>query len=436
MKTRTKGQNKSAASASDTGTGPLAGRLFLVILYGAIVMAAPLAQAQTFQVLHAFGNGIDDAVPYAGLTVDSVGNFYGTTLGAANRGSVFKLTRSGSGWVFNTLYKFDQPGSGPSAIYSRVTIGPDGALYGTSSAGGRSGVGTVFKLQPPTGVCRYSFCPWTLTILHEFSGPDGATPRTEVVFDSAGNLYGATFEGGATPASCMYDSEGCGVVYELIHNGSAWTETVLYDFALHGYGFLNGALPLGGLIFDAAGNLYGTTSLGGANTAGVVYELTPARGGGWTQNVLHAFNGFDGFGPVGTLIMDGAGNLYGDTYVGGSDSGGTVYQLSTGGQLQVLYNFPDNRDPQDGLMFDSIGNLYGTTIVGGANEYGTVFKLTPSDGGWMETDLHYFQSPDGRHPYARVAVDPAGNLYGTATSGGHFSGICPFGCGTVWQIAP
>ncbi len=236
----------------------------------------------------------------------------------------------------------------------------------------------------------------------------------------------------------MYDSEGCGVVYELSNGGSGWTETILYDFNLHGYGFENGALPMGGLIFDAAGNLYGTTSLGGGpvHPAGVVYELTPTQGGGWTQSVLHAFNGLDGFGPVGTLIMDGAGNLYGDTSEGGPNSGGTIYQLSPGGQFQVLYNFPDNRDPQDGLIFDRSGNLYGTTVVGGANGYGTVFKLTPSHGSWIETDLHYFEPSDGEFPYARVALDPAGNLYGTAAYGGHFSGICFSGCGTVWQITP
>jgi uncharacterized repeat protein (TIGR03803 family) len=434
MKTRTKGQNKSTASDGDTGTGPLAVRLFLVILYGAIVMAAPLAQAQTFQVLHAFSDRGDDASPYAGLTVDSGGNFYGTTLGWFSNGSVFKLTHSGSGWVLNTLYNFGRLGSGPAAIYSRVTIGPDGALYGTTSAGGRSGVGTVFKLQPPTSVCGSSSCPWTLTILHEFSGPDGASPRTEVVFDPAGNLYGATLEGG-TP--CMYDSEGCGVVFELSQSGGGWTETILYDFGLNGYGFENGALPMGGLIFDAAGNLYGTTFFGGAGYgAGVVYELTPTQGGGWTQSVLHGFNGLDGFGPVGTLIMDGAGNLYGDTFEGGPNSGGTVYQLSPGGQFQVLYNFPTNRNPRDGLMFDSAGNLYGTTVVGGANGYGTVFNLTPSQGSWIETDLHYFEPSDGEHPYARVALGPDGNLYGTAADGGHFSGICFSGCGTVWQITP
>jgi uncharacterized repeat protein (TIGR03803 family) len=435
MKIRMKGQDQSAASACDISLSPLAVGLFLMMLSAAIVMAAPLAQAQTFQVLHAFTGGGDDAAAYAGLTVDAAGNFYGTTSGAGigSNGSVFKLASAGSGWLLKPLKNFGRSGNGPSEPFGNLTIGPDGALYGTTFAGGSGGGGTVFKLQPPAHACASFSCPWTLTVLHDFNGSDGAGPIGGVVFDRAGNLYGTTFAGGAL--SCTDNSNGCGVVYELSPSGGGWTETVIYDFNFGNDS--DGAGPSGGLIFDTVGNLYGVTFSGGNQTnGGIVYKLSPSQGGGWTQTILHLFSDPpDGSLPIGTLIMDRSGNLYGTTQAGGTVDGGTVFELSQQGE-QVLYNFPENSYPAGTLVFDGSGNLYGATWYGGVNGYGTVFKLAPAHGSWNESDLHVFQASDGIVPNGGIALDSAGDLYGTAQKGGYFSDVCMQGCGTVWKIAP
>src|ERR1019366_6634594 len=207
---------------------------------------------------------------------------------------------------------------------------------------------------------------------------------------------------------------------------STWAaaqEQVLHSF---GNG-TDGNDPLGGLIFDASGNLYGTTLGGGTYGGGTVFELTPAGGGSWTETVLHNFdsNGTDGFTPYAGLIFDSAGNLYGTTRWGGTYGGGTVFELTTaaggGWTEQVLHsfdhNYTDGYYPQAGLIFDAAGNLYGTTSQGGTYVYwGTVFELTPAAGGdWTETVLHNFNQngTDGYYPEAGLIFDAAGNLYGT-----------------------
>ena len=436
MKMRMTSQDRDTALACNISWSSPAAALFLLMLSTLFVMAASSAQAQTFQVLHAFTGGGDDGFPLAGLTVDAAGSFYGTTSGSGagggSNGSVFQLTPSGSDWLLKPLRNFGRSGNGPASPRAKVTIGPDGALYGTTYEGGVTGNGTVFKLQPPTHACGSFSCPWTMTVLHEFSGSDGAGPYGEVVFDHAGNLYGTTSFGGLYNCGDF----SCGVVYELSPAGSGWTETVIHSFS----GSPDGSVPSGGLIFDAAGNLYGVTWMGGGyySNGGVLYKLSPSQGGVWTETILHTFgnDGNDGAMPIGTLIMDGSGNLYGTTETGGSDNGGTAYQLSQGGQYQALYNFPANSQPEDSLIFDSSGNLYGTTSTGGVNGFGTVFKLAPSHGSWIESDLHVFQASDGELPFAGIVLDSAGDLYGTAEVGGHFSGVCSGGCGTVWRITP
>ncbi len=233
---------------------------------------------------------------------------------------------------------------------------------------------------------------------------------------------------------------------------STWAadqESVLHSF---GRG-TDGEYADSGLIADAAGNLYGTTATGGIHGKGTVFELSPRQGGGWTETVLHSFDGTDGQEPFTSLILDGAGNLYGTTFFGGihpcAGSGcGTVFELSPreGGDYteRVLHSFSNNGDgfgPHASLILDRAGNLYGTTSDGGIHVFGTVFELSPREGGgWTETVLHSFGSgTDGQGPEASLVFDGAGNLYGT-TAGGGIHSSCSYaqyvGCGTVFQLSP
>jgi uncharacterized repeat protein (TIGR03803 family) len=276
-------------------------------------------------------------------------------------------------------------------------------------------------------------------VLHSFGkGMDGRFPEAGLTIDSKGNLYGATGEGGA---------DGGGMVFELTPKaGGGWTEKVLHNFPSDDK---DGAYPLASLVFDTAGNLYGTTEYGGSEASGTVFELTPEAGGKWTEKVLHSFNenGTDGYNPQqASLILDAAGNLYGTTPFGGplggcSDLGcGTVFELThkAGGKWteKVLHSFHDNGkdgyDPEARLILDTAGNVYGTTTYGGgASTYGTVFELTPKAGGrWAEKVLHRFDynGKDGVNPYAGLILDTAGNLYGTTGGGGAYT------YGTVFEL--
>jgi uncharacterized repeat protein (TIGR03803 family) len=288
-------------------------------------------------------------------------------------------------------------------------------------------------------------------ILHDFgNGSDGTLPSSALILDGSGNLYGTTYTGG-TGSAC---NQNCGTVFELTpkaHGG--WKETVLHSFG-HG---ADGTNPYAGLVFDASGNLYGTTSGGGIFGAGTVFELTPKANGEWTERVLHNFNSRDGLTPYATLIFDSAGNLYGTTQLGGDGKDcfgygcGTVFELtpkSDGDWTEkVLYTFHKNRGGwllYDSLIFDPAGNLYGTTSVGGnvngcqGDGCGTVFELTPKAGGvWKEKVLHRFNGQDGYGPNGLV-FDASGNLYGTTYFGGrYYNGIpCLLGCGTAFVLMP
>ncbi|HEY5177522.1 MAG TPA: choice-of-anchor tandem repeat GloVer-containing protein [Terriglobales bacterium] len=311
-------------------------------------------------------------------------------------------------------------------------IGPDGSLYGTTYQGGGgvgfgcgdAGCGTVFNVRPPAAACPAAFCPGTETVLHRFTDSelDGAAPLyTNLVFDQAGNFYGTTSGGGAAYA---------GTVFKLTPSNGTWKESILYSFP----GGTGGAGPDGGVIFDAAGNLYGTTDWGGTSAWGVVFELTPSASG-WTENVLYSFqNGSDGANPIGGLIFDQSGNLYGTTYSGGANGGGTVYQLSPssgGWTLTTLYSFSGSGGSVASLTMDASGNLYCTTEYDGAYGGGNVCKLTRSTGGWSYTSLHDFTGgSDGAYLLGRVTLDTNGNLYGTASAGG------AHGAGVVWEIMP
>jgi uncharacterized repeat protein (TIGR03803 family) len=267
---------------------------------------------------------------------------------------------------------------------------------------------------------------------------DGVAPAAGVIFDSAGNLYGTTAQGG---------SDTTGAAFQLVPNGDGtWTENVLHSF-LHTNN--DGWQPEASLVMDAKGNLYGTTVYGGANCedqggCGTVFELSPGSGGSWTYSIIYNFcdrtRCEDGNFPYGALILDGSGNLYGTTYGGGTRAVGTVFELSpSGGKWTetVLHSFTgttaDGSRPQSTLIFDKSGNLYATTRLGGTKNLGTVFELTPAGKGkWKETVLHDFVggADDGANPDDGVVLDAAGDLYGTTINGG----CSDYGCGTVYEL--
>lgn len=285
----------------------------------------------------------------------------------------------------------------------------------------------------------------TETVLFDFNGnTEGAEPPSGLVADSAGNLYGTTQWGGSY-TSC---STGCGVVYELSRTSSgAWEQTILHTFGAFG----DGAEPAAGLVVDRAGNLYGTTTLGGSRLLGTVFELTPTAGGTWQSSILWSFlGGSDGANPQASLYLDSAGDLFGTTAVGGASGGGTVFKLtpSPGGQWNktVLYGFngSDGSYPTAGVIPGPNGSFYGTTYSGGTladgqPAHGTVFWLTPASSGWKETVLHAFTGgKDGFGPQAGLAADVEGNLFGTTFLGG-YPGVCigrNNGCGTAYELSP
>jgi uncharacterized repeat protein (TIGR03803 family) len=393
------------------------GSAFAIVLM-LIVFTGPPAQAQVFTTLHAFTGGGDGSAPYAGLSMDRAGNLYGTASfgghsgGACGGGcgTVFKMERNGSSWLLVPLYAFGGPdGATPQA---RVIIGPSGNLYGTTTYGGSAGKGVVFRLQPPPAACKTALCPWRETVLYSFAGgSDGAYPTFgDLTFDRQGNIYGTTPDGGS--GSCA--GVGCGVVYELSPSSGGWTEKILYSFR----GGQDGLAPYAGVVFDNAGNLYGTAAFGGTGQVGIVYKLAPS-GSGWTESTIYTFTQqSDGGEPYGGLIFDAAGNLYGTTLFG------TVYEMtpSSGGwAFQLLYTFMNVYEGSSAtLTFDSAGNLYGT-LADAAQE---VFRLTPSGGQWTLTG---FAGDIGAFPLGNVVLDASGNLYTTAAE---------FGQGYVFEVTP
>jgi uncharacterized repeat protein (TIGR03803 family) len=413
------------------------------------MLAIPSAKAQSLTVLYSFKGGSDGAFPAGGLVIDQAGNLYGTTVnggGPNGCGTVFKIDTSGTETV---LYRFctvaqGKDGASPAAA---LIMDQAGNLYGTTSGGGATGNGTVFKIDTAGNE----------TVLYSFRGGlsgDGARPFGALITDKAGNRYGTTSFGGAF-ATCGLSGSiiSCGTVFKLDTSGN---ETVLYSFR----GSSDGGIPNGGVIMDQAGNLYGTTSQGGAFTfspcsilgCGTVFKLDPSG----NETVLHNFTAFprDGEAPQAALIMDQAGNLYGTTSVGGggcppqgctNGNDGTVFKVDTSGNETMLYIFKgppgDGEAPQASVAMDQAGNLYGTTLLGGAGPCvilgtktgcGALFKL---DASGNETVLHSFTgsftSPgDGGFPQAGLIIDHAGNLYGTTSQGG------AFGFGTVFKMTP
>jgi uncharacterized repeat protein (TIGR03803 family) len=391
-------------------------RRFVAAGFFILLATAVAARAQTFTVLYSFGNGSGSA-PFAGVTLDQRGAIYGTTAeGGAGCGTVFRLSHSGGGWVINTIHTFHGGTADGCYPYARVVFGPDGLLYGTTNYGGANNSGTVFSLRPPPSVCRAVLCPWIETVLDSFTGGrDGAYPYYgDLSFDQAGSIYGTTEMGGARNG---------GAVFKLTPSGSGWTESVLWSFT----GEADGDQPISGVIFDNAGNLYGTTSNGNDLTEfGTVYELSPSQSG-WTETTLYDFTDGDNGSGSGGLVMDSNGNLFGFT---GDFSPGAAYELtpSNGSWTFTVLQVFEGGDggPVDSPTLDSQGNLYGSLPTGG-NDYGEIFKLTPSGDEWIYTPLFDFNGSNGSFPMGGVTLDGNGNLYGTTPVPGN---------GTVWEITP
>jgi len=390
---------------SEMGRRAAGGALALAIILVATAIASRPLQAQTFTVLYAFKGGVDGYEPLGNLARDAAGNLYGTTVygGMSGYGVVFKLAATGKETTLHSFTGTD--GALPQAGLVRDAAGN---FYGTTMDGGALGWGTVFKLDK-TG---------KETVLLDFDGEDGAGPTADLVRDAAGDLYGPTQYGGT--GGC--NSPGCGVVFKLAKTGE---ETLLHSFTGTGG---DGNNPYAALVRDAAGNLYGTDA-GGAYGYGTVFKLDKTG----KETVLYSFTGYpdDGCGPVGGVIRDAAGNFYGTTLFGGTSDWGTVFELDKTGKEAVLYSFTggsDGRNPWAGVVLDAKGNLYGTTEAGGDHNNGTVFMVDETG---TETVLHAFiGGNDGAAPVAALIWDRAGNLYGTAMSGG------THGVGTVFKLTP
>lgn len=312
-----------------------------------------------------------------------------------------------------------------------VIKGPDGTLYGTTSKGGGSCYCGVVFNLKPPPNAQ-SFVLAGWTETILYEFTGGSDGGTPGYGNLVFDQAGNLY--GTTESGGVY---GQGTVFKLTHSNGTWTESVIYSFS----GYDDGGTPEAGVIFDGAGHLYGTTTAGGQYLKGAVFELMPS-GSGWTETVLHSFQASEGTFPVGTLMFDSSSNLYGTTESGGLGGyDGSVYELSPsngGWTFAVLHLFDLSKgegvDPLGGVTMDSTGNLYGTTLGGGYYDDGTVFKLTYSNSYWTYSTLHDFNSTTGDSPFGGVTFDTKGNLYGTAIAGG--KGACNGGCGVVWEITP
>ena len=394
---------------------PGARLLALTLLLAFVAVAGPAAYSQTYSIVHTFA-WTDGANPLAGLF--AIGStLYGTTSsgGTYGAGTIFEISSTG---VETVMHQFGagQDGANPEASLIHVA----GSLYGTTSAGGASNAGTVFGITLSQG---------KESVLYSFTGlADGAAPAASLVNDASGNLYGTTSSGGANDQ---------GTVFELIKPATAsapWTEKVLYSF---GSGS-DGADPVAGLIFDASGNLYGTTSAGGNTGNGIVFKLSPSTSG-WTENVLYNFQlQADGGVPYAGVVM-AAGKLYGATTDGGENGqigGGTVFQLAPPASgsgpwtYNALYRIPGwgiSGSFQNLLVFS--GKIYATTHCDGSSGIGTIYELTEAGSKWTNTTLHEFAGgSDGVFSFSNLVL-VNNSLYGTTKLGG--SGDY----GIVFQIA-
>ncbi|MFN2542869.1 MAG: choice-of-anchor tandem repeat GloVer-containing protein [Chthoniobacterales bacterium] len=387
---------------------------------------ASIANAASTNVTYSFGGEEDGEYADTDLAIDATGNLYGTTVlgGTFGGGTVFKLAPTPNGWVHTVLYSFTGGADGGEP-YKGVTLDAQGNLYGSAVTGGsgscEGGCGVVYKLT-------YSGGTWTQSVVHAFTGgDDGSGPGARLTIDNHGALYGMTPTGGAF---------GAGTIYQIRQNGNGnWVLRVIHAFT----GGADGASGSAGQMLLRSGRLYGLATAGGINGKGTAFELRPAGNGDWTFKIIYSFKGQPDAGfPYGGLVFDASGNLYGTTYYDGANNLGAVYKLipQTTGEWKerVLYSFKGGADGQNSIsnvVFDATGNLYGTTSEGGLGS-GVIFKLTPMTAShWSETVVHQFQGPpDGAFAYNGMVGDGAGNFFGATVHGGADDE------GSVYQFTP
>ena len=444
----------------------------LAVLAVTLILMPNSWAASSERVLHTF-NIATAGFPVSGLAMDANGNLYGTTLrgglGTCSEGCgvVFKLTKNNQGGVtYSILHSFVGFASDGGAPFGAPIVDSAGNVYGTTTIGGKADCGVGYRLSPTAGG------DYKETILHSFNksskrNDDGCNPESYLVSDAAGNLYGTTNKGGGGGVNGTFCLNGCGSVFKLAPNGDGtYTESVIHSFPGK-KGNTDGRNPVGGLVFDSAGNLWGSTQ-GGGNGNGTVFELTPNSDGTYTESTLFMFTGAStGFDPNTDLVIDKAGNLYG-TAVNGGKGHGVVFQITPqpGGGVKesIIHAFvlcnatvcPDGIFPFNGLTIDANGALYGTVDLGGgasnqcstgtpALGCGIVYKLTPNaQGKFTETILYRFQGfADGATPEDdRLVIDASGNIFGTTAQGGNPTACpadgfgTPGGCGVVFEVTP
>jgi hypothetical protein len=456
---------------------------FLLFCIAVILAFVSTASAQwNEQVLYSFQGLPDGATPVGGMVFDKEGNLYGATAnggssscsGPGQCGTVFQLAppaKHGDPWTETVLYVFKGRANNDGATPGGGLIrDASGNLYGTTGydgtgtcklLGGVVGCGVVYELSPPA----QRGGAWTEKVLYSFQGGnDGYVPTGDLVFDKAGNLYGATLFGGGKGTNCnsLYGGN-CGTIFELsppAQPGGAWTEMVVHSFAGVGPAgtTCDGANPNGELVIDETGVLYGTTYAGGFNCphnseqgCGTVFKLASqsVKRAIWTETLLYIFKGVpDGSGPAAGVIFDGKGDLFGTT-AGGGDSkfpSGTVFRLAPQGTAagwteNLVYSFSEGSDggqPRGVVVLDPKGELYGTAALAGNGGAGTLYQLrsTIATSQTLEV-LHTFTAHgDGEYPYGGLVVDAAGPIFGVTQYGGVGATCGQNGCGTVFEVTP
>jgi hypothetical protein len=429
-------------------------RAVSAVLTVILALASAASAEWKEKVLYSFQGGANDgSVPAGGVVFDSQGNLYGvlqdygpgSCAPIGNQcGAVFQLAppaQKGGAWTETLIYKFQGKGANDGeSPNGGLIIDSQGSLYGVTAYGGtgdcvllgvKAGCGTVYEISPP----KQKGGAWTETILYSFpTANQGYLPNGNLVFDGAGNLYGATGFGGGKGTTCDPFYQYCGTIFKLRPprtKGGKWAERVLHSFAAG----TDGANPNGGLVLDSSGAVYGTTSSGGNQGCkyqgtlgcGIVFKLNPPVGKGraWSEKLIYVFkDGNDGATPNGSLIFDVNGRLCG-TAGGGVGQSGVAFRLAESSghwKETVLYSFTGRNDGSDagtGLIFDSAGYLYGTALGGQTNE-GLLFRLKPPAQGnlWSFSVLYNFTSaPDGNHPIGTLVLSKAHILFGTAGGG-------------------
>jgi len=380
-------------------------------------------QQHTERVLKRFstrGYGQDITSP---LTPDSHGNLFGTTeVGGLRFGTVYELSPNGQGgWTYTLVYAFKGGSDGGFPQFTPLIFDKSGNLYGTTGDGGANGFGVVFKLH-------HAGRGWVESALYSFLSFSGVYPFNSLIMDAAGNLYGTD--------NLYHDGGGITeAVYELKPSNGVWLASIVYDIGMPA---ANGGG--GGLVMDGAGHIFGISS--GAFKPAIVFELTQNGSGSWSATTLYTFATVKLF-PTGAPVLDKQGNIYGTTLGGGANRNGTVLKLIPGKsgpwQLKTLYAFKggtsDGASPYAAVTFDAAGDIFGTTTFGGPSNAGTVYELVPSGARYDEQQLWTFDGKDGMNSESSVALDSAGDIFGTTTAGGgNHQCYAKMGCGNAFEI--